>query len=155
VRDYSKSEFADKGKQYLEKLGKPIPEPGNDNPAPERPNMMGKFKLIIGNNGLAIPEDGVLLSKKGQEKEEVKESAKPSEASVQQGTRAVRATTKGQIPANQTDAAPASAAPNGPNGANDTQTTAPTAKGGEPKKEEKKNSNKKKEKKGFLGGVFK
>jgi len=155
VRDYSKSEFADKGKQYLEKLGKPIPEPGNDNPAPERPNMMGKFKLIIGNNGLVLPEDGVLLSKKGQEKEEVKESAKPSEASVQQGTRAVRATTKGQIPANQTDAAPASTAPDGPNGANDTQTTAPTAKGGEPKKEEKKNSNKKKEKKGFLGGVFK
>src|SRR5215510_13649121 len=147
VRDYSKSEFADKGKQYLEKLGKPIPEPSNDNPAPERPNMMGKFKLIIGNNGLTIPEDGVLLSKKGQEKEEVKESAKPSEASVQQGTRAVRATTKGQIPANQTDAAPASAAPNGPNGASDNQTTAPTAKGGEPKKEEKKNSNKKKEKK--------
>jgi outer membrane protein assembly factor BamD len=43
VRDYSNSEFADKGRDYLKKLGKPIPEPSNNNPAPERPNFMGKF----------------------------------------------------------------------------------------------------------------
>src|SRR5262249_21172549 len=80
VRDYSKSELAGKGKEYLEKLGKPIPEPSNDNAAPERPSMMGKFGLIIGKNGLEISEDGVLLSKKGQEKEDVKEAVKASEA---------------------------------------------------------------------------
>jgi len=155
VRDYSKSEYAGKGKEYLEKLGKPIPEPSNDNPAPDRPGIMGKVKLIMGNNGLELSQDGVLLSKKGQEKEDVKESAKPSEVSNQPGTRAVRASTKGQPPASQSDATPAAGAPNGAtNGASDTQTTAPTAKGAEPKKEDKKDS-KKKEKKGFLGGIFK
>ena len=155
VRDYSKSEFAGKGKEYLEKLGKPIPEPGNDNPAPDRPGLMGKVKLIMGNNGLELSEDGVLLSKKGQEKEDVKESVKPSEVSNQPGTRAVRATTKGQIPTSQSDATPAGAGPNGAtNGSSDNQTTAPTAKGGGSKKDDKKDS-KKKEKKGFLGGIFK
>jgi hypothetical protein len=42
VRDYSKSEFAKKGKEYLEKLGRQIPEPSNENPEPERPNIIGK-----------------------------------------------------------------------------------------------------------------
>ena len=159
VRDYSKSEFAGKGKEYLEKLGKPIPEPSNDNPAPERPGMVGKVKLILGNNGLDIAEDGVLLSKKGQEKEDVKESAKASESSNQPGTRAVRATTKGQPTADQSDANPTSATPNGaPNGAtsgaSDNQTTTPAPKSVEPKKQDKKDT-KKKEKKGFLGGIFK
>src|SRR5215510_16117460 len=85
VRDYSKSEFADKGKQYLEKLGKPVPEASNENPAPERPSFIGKFGLILGHNGLEISDDGVLLSKKGKEKEDVKATAKPSEASNQPG----------------------------------------------------------------------
>ncbi|HKQ74289.1 MAG TPA: outer membrane protein assembly factor BamD [Blastocatellia bacterium] len=164
VRDFSKSDFAPKGKEYLEKLGKPIPEPSNNNAAPERPSFMGKVKLIMGNNGLEISEDGVLLSKKGQEKEEVRESVKTtSEGGAQPGARAVRASTKGKSTADQSDANPTSTTPNGstnvtPNGANggasDNQTTTPAPKSGEPKKEGKKDS-KKKEKKGFLGGIFK
>lgn len=99
VRDYPNSEFAKKGKEYLEKLGKPIPAPANDNPAPERPSFMGKFGLILGHNGLDISQDGVLLSKKGDEKEEVKQDAlkKPSEAQNSTGTRSVRANTKGIV----------------------------------------------------------
>ena len=160
VRDYSKSEFAGKGKEYLEKLGKPVPEPSNNNPAPERPSIMGKVKLIMGNNGLELSEDGVLLSKKGQEKEDVKESMKASDGAAQQGgARAVRATSKGQTQTDQSDANPTSATPNGaPNGATngtgDNQATPTAPKSGEQKKADKKDS-KKKEKKGFLGGVFK
>ena len=58
VRDYSKSQFAKKGKEYLEKLGKRIPEPSNENPAPERPNIIGKAGLIFGRNGLETSETG-------------------------------------------------------------------------------------------------
>lgn len=96
VRDYPNSEFSKKGKEYLEKLGKPIPEPSNNNPAPERPSFMGKFGLILGNNGLDITKDGVLLSRKGSEKDDVKEESlkKPSETSNTAGTRAIRASTK-------------------------------------------------------------
>jgi outer membrane protein assembly factor BamD len=170
VRDYSKSEYAGKGKEYLEKLGKPIPEPSNDNPAPERPNMMGKFQLIIGKNGLDISEDGVLLSKKGQEKEDVKDAVKASEASNQPGTRTVRASTKGAIatsqldappdagqPANGTTAGTANGTPAGTdgaaNGANSNQTASPDAKSADPKKDDKKDT--KKKKKGIFGGIFK
>lgn len=162
VRDYSKSEFAGKGKEYLEKLGKPIPEPSNDNPAPERPSMMGKFGLIIGRNGLDISEDGVLLSKKGQEKEEVKDAVKASDASNQPGTRAVRASTKGAIATTQSDAAAdagqpaANGAANGAvNGTSANQVAPAEAKSAEPKKDSKKDSKKKKEKKGFIGSIFK
>ncbi len=160
VRDFSKSEFAGKGKEYLEKLNKPIPEPSNDNAAPDRPSVMGKVKLILGNNGLEISEDGVLLSKKGQEKEDVKESVKTSEGATQSGARGVRATTKGGVQqTNQSDtnatSTPADSAPNGAtNGASENQTTPAASKSAEPKKDDKKGS-KKKEKKGFLGGVFK
>src|SRR5262249_25764970 len=132
VRDYSKSEYAAKGKEYLEKLGKPIPAPSNDNPAPERPGFMGKFGLIIGRNGLDISEDAVLLSKKGQEKEDVKESAKPSETSNQPGTRAIRASTKGAVATNQPDAAPTAAPGQSPSGATEgasvKETVTPEAK---------------------------
>jgi len=157
VRDYSKSEFADKGKEYLEKLGKPIPEASNDNPAPERPNFMGRFGLILGRNGLDISEDGVLLSKKGQEKEDVRESVTPSEAGNQPSTRAVRASTKGAVATDQSGAtaAPAPTAGQAANGASANQTAAPEEKSSAPKKDEKKDSKKKKEKKGFLGGMFK
>ncbi|MGE0127328.1 MAG: outer membrane protein assembly factor BamD [Blastocatellales bacterium] len=155
VRDYANSEFAGKGKEYLEKLGKPIPEPSNDNPAPERPGFMGKFGLILGRNGLDISEDGVLLSKKGQEKEDVKDATKPSEASNQPGTRAIRATTRGSVATNQADEASAPGAGQSTNGAANGQTVAPEAKSGDSKKDDKKDSKKKKEKKGFLGSIFK
>jgi outer membrane protein assembly factor BamD len=155
VRDYSNSEFAKKGKEYLERLGKPIPAPSNNNPTPERPGFVGKFGLILGRNGLEISEDGVLLSKKGTEKEEVKEAVKPSEASNPSGTRTIRASTKGAVATNQPDGSPA--ATPATNGASAEQTAAPAAASGEAKKNDKKDSKKKKskEKKGFLGSIFK
>ncbi len=164
VRDYPNSEFSSKGKEYLEKLGKPIPTPSNDNPAPSRPSMMGKFGLILGRNGLDISKDGVLLSRKGDEKEDVKASVTPSESSNQTGTRAIRASTKANIqtaqvqatgPAVQPTTAPAAEAAEAPaNG------EAKPAANGEAKpaaapenKDEKKD--KKKKKKGLFGGIFK
>jgi outer membrane protein assembly factor BamD len=173
VRDYPNSEFSKKGKEYLEKLGKPIPAANNDNPAPVRPSFVGKFGLILGYNGLDISKDGVLLSKEGDEKDEVKESMKPAEASGSGGTRAVRASTKATADnstANQTlsntagSPAPSTPATNG-NG----QAVAPEAKSPEAKPaEENKASNNKKEKgskekdskdskkkKGLFRGIFK
>jgi tetratricopeptide (TPR) repeat protein len=155
VRDYPNSEFSKRGKEYLEKLGKSIPTPSNDNPAPERPSFMGKFGLILGRNGLEISEDGVLLSKKGTEKEDVKEAVKPSEASNATGTRAIRANTRGTAGPSQPDAAPASAAgqpASGPtNGATPSQPATPEAKSNDSKKDDKKDP---KKKKGFLGSIF-
>jgi outer membrane protein assembly factor BamD len=145
VRDFSKSEFAGKGKEYLEKLGKQIPEPSNDNPAPERPGFIGKFGLIIGRNGLEISEDGVLLSKKGEEKEDVKATAKPSEVSNQPGTRAIRASTKGATVSDQADAlAPAAGQTTGENGTSAEQPATPEAKSDESKKKDKKDKDSKK-----------
>jgi outer membrane protein assembly factor BamD len=147
VRDYSKSEFAKKGREYLEKLGKQIPEPSNDNPAPERPSFVGKVGLIMGRNGLEISEDGVLLSKKGQEKEEVKATAKPSETSNQPGTRSIRANTKGATVADQADAltpAAGQAAGEAGNGTSADQTTTPETKNSESKKKDKKEKDSKK-----------
>jgi outer membrane protein assembly factor BamD len=141
VRDFSKSEFADEGKKYLEKLGKPIPEPGNDNPAPERPSFIGKFALITGHNGLDISPDGVLLSKKGQEKEDVKATAKPSEVSNQPGTRSIRTSTKSAVAPDQTgDSAPAAEQTNGETG---NGASAPEAKESESKKKENKDKDSK------------
>jgi len=147
VRDYSKSEFAKKGREYLEKLGKPVPEPSNENPAPERPSFVGKFGLIMGRNGLEISEDGVLLSKKGQEKEDVKATAKPSEVSNQPSTRSIRATTKGAAVPDQADPlAPAAGQTTGEAGkaASADQTATPEAKNGESKKKDKKEKDSKK-----------
>jgi outer membrane protein assembly factor BamD len=150
VRDYSKTEFAKKGKEYLEKLGKQIPEPSNENPAPERPNYIGKFRLILGRNGLEISEDGVLLSKKGREKEDVKATAKPSEVSNQPSTRSIRANTKGAAVPDQVDTltppagqttGEADKAPSAD------QTTTPEAKNGESKKKDKKEKDSKKKEK--------
>jgi outer membrane protein assembly factor BamD len=150
VRDYSKSEFAKKGKEYLEKLGKQVPEPSNDNAAPERPSFVGKVGLIMGHNGLDISEDGVLLSKKGKEKEDVKATAKPSEVSNQPGTRAIRATSKGAAVTDQSDTlAPAAGQTTGESGnaASAGQTTTPEAKNGESKKKDKKEKDSKKKEK--------
>jgi len=147
VRDYSKSDYAKKGKEYLEKLGKPVPEPSNDNPAPERPSFIGKFGLILGHNGLEISDDGVLLSKGGKEKEDVKATAKPSEASNQPGTRTIRASSKGEVVPDQADTlAPAAGQGSGESGkaASADQTTTPEAKSGDSKKKDKKEKDSKK-----------
>ena len=153
VRDYPNSEFAKKGKEYLEKLGKPIPAPANDNPAPERPNFMGKFGLILGYNGLDISKDGVLLSKKGDEKEDVKEDAlrKPSESQNATGTRSVRASTKGIVdPATSSQPVPERAVTT-------PQNSSTPAASAETDKAKSNNSKDKKEKKkkGGLMGIFK
>jgi outer membrane protein assembly factor BamD len=150
ARDYSKSKYAKKGKEYLEKLGKQVPEPSNENPAPERPSFIGNFGLILGRNGLKISEDGVLLSKKGRLKEEVKATAKPSEVSNQPSTRSIRATTKGSAVPDQSDtSAPAAGQTTGEAikapGAD--QTTTPEAKNGESKKKDKKEKDSKKKEK--------
>jgi outer membrane protein assembly factor BamD len=150
VRDYSKSEFAKKGKEYLEKLGKPVPEPSNEDPAPERPSFIGKFGLILGRNGLEISEDGVLLSKKGQEKEDTKATAKPSEVTSQPSTRSIRTTSKGAAAPEQAETlAPGAGQTTGGTGnaASADQTTTPEAKNGESKKKDKKEKDSKKKEK--------
>jgi outer membrane protein assembly factor BamD len=147
VRDYSKSEFAKKGKEYLEKLGRQVPEPSNENPAPERTNIIGKVGLIFGRNGFAISEDGVLLSKKGKEKEDVKATSKPSEVSNQPSTRSIRATTKGAAVPDKSDTlAPPAGQTTGETdkAPSADQTTTPEAKNGESKKKDKKEKDSKK-----------
>src|SRR5262245_35383163 len=147
VRDYSKSKYAKKGKEYLEKLGKQIPEPSNENPAPERPNIVGKVGLIFGRNGFEISEDGILLSKKGREKEDVKATAKPSEVSNQPSTRSIRATTKGAAVPDQADTlAPPAGQTTGETdkAPSADQTKTPEAKNGESKKKDKKEKDSKK-----------
>jgi outer membrane protein assembly factor BamD len=145
VRDYPNSEFTDEGKKYLERLGKPIPAAANNNPRPERPNFVGGFKLILGYNGLDVSKEGVLLSKKGDEKEEVRDSMKPDQAAGDNGTRAIRGSTNQNTPtpaANQSgqvggNLAPSSGSQSGPateparaGDSNDTaNTAAPEANG--------------------------
>lgn len=94
VRDFPNSEFSKPGRDYLEKLGKALPTPANDDPAPVRPSFVGKFSLILGNNGLDISKDGVLLSRSGEEKDDKDAKARPSDVNSSTGTRAVRASTK-------------------------------------------------------------
>ncbi|MEK7832106.1 MAG: hypothetical protein AAB401_13520, partial [Acidobacteriota bacterium] len=152
VRDFPNSEFSNKVKDYLEKLGKPIPAPANDNPAPQRPNFMGKFGLILGQNGLDITRDGVLLSKKGDEKEDVKAEAlkKPSDSQNATGTRSIRANTRGIVdPATSSQPVPVRTVTTPPEGA----TTPPAA--AEADKSKTNNSKDKKKKKGGLLGIFK
>lgn len=165
VRDYPNSEFSKKGKDYLEKLGKPIPAPSNNNPAPERPSFVGKFSLILGYNGLDISKEGVLLSREGTEKEDVKDAMKPNEASGAGGTKTIRASTKVSTDpaATQTSSAPTgAAAPSAttPNTNGDAQAPASESTNGDAKpSNEKKDANGKKEKdskkkKGILKGIF-
>ncbi|MBK8315707.1 MAG: outer membrane protein assembly factor BamD [Acidobacteria bacterium] len=146
VRDYPNSEFSKKGRDYLEKLGKPLPTPSNNDPAPVRPGYMGKFGLILGNNGLDISRDGVLLSKEGTEKDEVKGLAKPSDASGATGTRAIRASTRQNVDAPAvSQSAPAAAA----------QTPAQTTPAADNKSDSKNKKEKPPKKKKGILGIFK
>ena len=147
VRDFPNSEFASKGKEFLEKLGKPIPEPSNNNPAPDRPSFVGKFTLILGYNGLEISKDGVLLSKEGDEKKEVKDSMKPQQATGTTGTRAIRTSNK-QIQGSSTNnsqPAPTAALPAPENSA--ASENGDDAKSGDGKSESKNGKKKSKESK--------
>lgn len=151
VRDYPNSEFTKSGRDYLEKLGKAIPTPANSNPAPVRPSFVGKFGLILGNNGLDISKDGVLLSKTGEEKVDEAAKAKPADVNSSTGTRAVRASTKVNldvpIPTSETQAAPPGAGAPPPSIADPAKNE---------KADDKKDDNKKdpKKKKGGLRGLF-
>jgi outer membrane protein assembly factor BamD len=153
VRDFPNSEFSKRGRDYLEKLGKPLPVPSNDNPAPVRPSFVGKFGLILGYNGLEISKDGVLLSKEGEVKEDESALAKPADVNSSTGTRAVRASTKVNIdvPAASTDGSGASRSAVSP-----AQPAAPSeaksGEGEEKKKKQKKNEETKK--KGGIRGIF-
>ncbi|HKX29063.1 MAG TPA: outer membrane protein assembly factor BamD [Blastocatellia bacterium] len=175
VRDYPNSEFSKKGREYLEKLGKPMPEPANNNPAPERPSFVGKFGLILGYNGLDVSKDGVLLSRGGEEKEDVKSVMKSNESGGSAGTKAISASTKrvvetpAETPTSDSGTAPAtpaattaSGAPNGPAAPNGEGQAAASETSGDNAKPEakdakKKDGNKKekekdpKKKKGVLG----
>lgn len=146
VRDYPNSEFSKKGRDYLEKLGKPLPTPSNNDPAPARPGYMGKFGLILGNNGLDISRDGVLLSREGNEKDDVKGMAKPSDASGATGTRAIRASTRQNVDAQAvSQSAPAAAA----------QTPAQTTPAADNKSDSKNKKEKPPKKKKGILGIFK
>jgi outer membrane protein assembly factor BamD len=160
VREVPGSEYAKDAKQYLEKLGKPIPEP---NPAaanntPTRPGRVGQIKLILGMNDLDISKDGVLVSKEGDSKEEsVEKLQKPVEAVGAVG--AVRASTKGPVnqPVAVSETNGNTPAANGANNKPVEKAATPESKPAENSKESKKEENKddkKKKKKGVLG-IFK
>lgn len=164
VRNIPNSEYTPRAKEYLEKLGKPIPEPANDDPAPPRPGMMGKVGLILGRNDLTISKDGVLISAEGDEKEESTETLqKPTEATG--ATSAVRArsvNTRTTENSAETSSEPAAtgakteAQPNGSATGEAKDAAKDGAKSDTKKKDEKKKDEKKdpKKKKGFLGGIF-
>lgn len=148
VREIPNSEFAPEAKKYLEKLGKPIPDPSNNDPAPWRPGIRGKIGLILGHNNLTISKDGVLVSDEGQTKEEATESLqKPTDSP----TGAVRARVINPN-VNQATAQP---------DANNAGSGTPETKGGKdnadtPNEDGKKKDDQKdqKKKKSFLGGIF-
>ena len=94
LKKFPQSEFAGEAKKYLDKLGKPIPEPDADATVPERPGRVGRMKLVLGWNDLAISKDGVLVSREGDTKaDEAEKLQKPIEAVG--GVGSVRASTKG------------------------------------------------------------
>ncbi len=169
LRTIPTSEFAPKAKEYLERLGRPIPEPATDAAdAPARPGMMGRIGLIMGRNDLTISEDGVLVSAKNEEKSgAAKTDEKASEAPVA-ATGSVRArvvnqgvtqttTTNDAQPTAATPAAQPVAKPSSPPEASgDTSTEA--GKGKDEKKDEKKDAKKddkkSEKKKGGVLGIF-
>jgi outer membrane protein assembly factor BamD len=163
VRDYPNSEFSRKGREYLERLGKEMPVPAHNLPAPERPSFVGKFSLILGYNGLDISKDGVLLSRSGEEKEEAESGLpRPSEVNSSTGTRAVRASTRVNVDnvfnlPSVTERAPGGAAPAAPSTTEaGTAPAAPAAGETRDSKSEKEKEKPKetKKKRGGLRGIF-
>lgn len=152
LKKFPTSEHAAEAKKYLEKLGKPIPEPDPDAVTPERPGRVGRMKLVLGMNDLDISKDGVLVSKEGDTKaDEAEKLQKPIEAVG--GVGSVRASTKGPSntpPAPGTTAA--SVAPAAKADAASEKTAVPEKK---PDEAGKGKDDKKKKKKGILGGIFK
>ncbi|MEP7272012.1 MAG: outer membrane protein assembly factor BamD [Acidobacteriota bacterium] len=158
LRDIPNSEYAPKAKEYLEKLGRPIPEAASSAGAPERPGVMGRIGLILGKNDLTISEDGVLISAQGDAKDEAsKVSEKP--AGVNSATGSVRArvlnSNSNQPAAEATPTSPPAASsekkpaqPDTTQAATSSQSTSESQKKKDEKKDGKKDG---KKKKGFLG----
>lgn len=155
VRDYPNSEFSKSGRNYLERLGRALPTPINNDPAPVRPSFIGKFSLILGNNGLEISRDGVLLSRTGEEKEGEAAKARPSEVNSAAGTRAVRASTRINLdtPSLTAETPPVAATPS--SAAPDVAAPAAAAPASQSEKpDEKKPKKESQKKKGGLKGLF-
>jgi outer membrane protein assembly factor BamD len=150
ARDYPNSEYAKDARDYLEKLGKPVPTPSNDNPPPERPGLLGKFALIIGRNELTISKDGVLVSKKG----EVEEDIAKAQEGLENPTNATGGTGQ-SIRVSSTGGAITSAPVNGSSNKTATENNNPVKAQPASSSETKKEDNKKQQKKkGLLGRIF-
>ena len=81
VGEYSTSEFAGDAKEFLVKLGKPIPVAANNNPVAQRPGRWEQFRLITGRNNLKINKDGIITNRKGNiDKAEEDKSTTPQTA---------------------------------------------------------------------------
>jgi outer membrane protein assembly factor BamD len=69
--DFPKSDFAEKAKEELNKIGAPIPPPDpikDGMPKPERPGMMSViFTEISGSANVTVDKNGVIISKDGKE----------------------------------------------------------------------------------------
>ena len=82
VSEYSTSDFASDAKEFLVKLGKPIPVAANNNPVAQRPGRWEQFRLITGRNNLKINKDGIITNRKGNiDKAEEDKSTSPQTAS--------------------------------------------------------------------------
>lgn len=160
VRDIPNSEHAKEARDYLEKLGKPVPAPTNNNPAPEHYGKADWLGLILGRNGLPIDKDGVLFKKGGKAEEQAAESfQKPTEAVGSGSITSTKASSVLAPTPATTSATPAqgTTGSGGPAAQNDGSATrsrtvneAPATPGTDKKKEEKK-----KPKKGLFGRIFK
>jgi outer membrane protein assembly factor BamD len=151
LKKFPASEHAAEAKNYLEKLGKPIPEPDADAITPERPGRVGRMKLILGMNDLDISKDGVLVSKEGDTKaEEAEKLQKPIEAVG--GVGSVRASTKG--PSNTPPAPGTTEATAAPAAKNNVAPEKSAEAEKKPNDTDKSKDDKKKKKKGVLG-IFK
>lgn len=146
VRDIPNSEYAGKAKEYLEKLGKPIPEPTNNDPAPGRPGMMGRVGLILGKNDLTISKDGVLITEKGDSKEPATDSLqKPADSTGNTGSVRARVVNPGA----QSQASPQTPAQASPQTSGTAQPASNTGadNGKDKAKDESKKKNSKKDEK--------
>lgn len=166
VRDIPNSEYVEEAKKYLEKLGKPIPAPANNDPAPYRPGRIGQFKLLLGDNDLNPPKDGVLVKKEDKEgKDEQAQAPAPVATSTPDGVSSVRVLPTNVNSASQpvaappaTSSAPASSgspqatgdAQPGTNGQSSVSAASEKAKESKPEKIDKND----KKKKGFFGKIF-
>ncbi len=82
VSEYSTSDFAGDAKEFLVKLGKPIPVAANNNPVAKRPGKVEQFRQITGKNNLKINKDGIITSRKGNiDKDAEDKAATPQTAS--------------------------------------------------------------------------